>query len=178
MGTFQKLGGSGAFSVFVAADPFGYQSANKARTNENLLALGIFGRDKFAGGSELAAFGVGSGTGWLTAFDAVILIIDNTGTQASGSSGRVYQARGMVRVGNAGITMTPRVYNLTDSSVPTQSGALACAGIASDFSGTNQQQTIAFTPASGVKGYVIQGQKSADTDLAWLARWAWDGYIP
>jgi hypothetical protein len=36
-----NIGGSGAFSTFVAGDPFGYRTANTLRTALALLALGI-----------------------------------------------------------------------------------------------------------------------------------------
>jgi len=143
----------------------------------DLLALGCFGRNQYGGGSEIVGFGVGVGTGQLQAYDSVEFEIDNTSNQISGSANVVIQVRVMVRVENAGISVTPRVFNITDSSVPTQSGAAACTATASDFSGTNQKQTISFTPASGKKRYIVQVAKSADTFQVWCARIAWDCFV-
>ncbi len=76
----------------------------------------------------------------------------------------------------SGISVTPRVYNVTDASVPSQSGAAACTATADDFSGSNQKQTISFTPATGKKKYVIQVVKSADSDVVIACRGVYDVY--
>lgn len=143
----------------------------------DLLGLGVFARNLYGGGSEVVGFGVGAGTGWLTALDCLEFEIDNTGTQVSASANLIAQVRVSVRVENAGITVTPRIYNITDSTVPTQSGAVACSAILTDFSGTNQKQTISLTIPTGKKKFVVQVQKSADTYQVWAAKIAWDVYI-
>jgi hypothetical protein len=148
-----------------------------AKDNADLMALGCFARSLHGGGSEHLGFGVNVGTGWLTAYDCVEFEIDNSNSQVSGSTNLICQVRVMVRVENAAMSFTPRIYNFTDSSVPTQSGAAACSATATDFSGTNQKQTINLTLPAGKKRYVVQGQKSADTYQGWLARIAWDIFI-
>lgn len=179
--TYIPLAGTGAGSAYQSGDPFGYQSAEKLRNDIALAALGVWGRNQYGGGDENFGFPVNDppSTDWMTALNCVEFEIDNSNSQLSGSTNVVIQARVMVRVegGSPAISVTPRIYNLTDASVPTQSGAAACSAAALDFSGTNQKQTITLTPAAGKKTYVIQVQKSADTERVWCARIAWDVYI-
>jgi hypothetical protein len=153
-----------------------------AKDNADLLALGCFARNLYGGGSEINGIGVGVGTGYITAYDAIEFEIDNTSNQLSGSANLVCRARICLRVVDtvspaSGIAVTPRVYNVTDLSVPTQSGAAACTATADDFSGSNQKQTITFTPANGKKKYVVQVVKSSDDDLVIACKIAWDVYI-
>ncbi len=143
----------------------------------DMLPLGLFGRNIYGGGSEVAGFAVGAGTGWLTAVDCLEFEIDNSNNQISGSANLVCQVRVCVRVENAAITVTPRIYNLTDASAPTQSGAVACSATSADFSGSNQRQTIALTLPNGKKKFVVQVQKSADTYEVWAAKIAWDVFV-
>ena len=69
-----------------------------AKDNADLLALGCFARNLYGGGSELIGFGVGAGTGQLTAYDCVEFEIDNSNSQVSGSTNLICQVRVMVRV--------------------------------------------------------------------------------
>jgi hypothetical protein len=174
--TFDRLAGSGVSGAYVSLDQFGYQSAQKTKDMLDLLGLGVFFRSKFGGGSEALGLGVGVGAGWVRALEQIEIEIDNTGSQVSNADDLICQVLVSVRVENAGISVTPRVYNLTDASVPSQSGATACAATAADFSGTDSAQTITFTPAAGKKKYIVQLQKSADTYQAFGARIAWDVY--
>ncbi len=145
------------------------------KNNFDLLMLGIIGRNQYWGGDDnigiLAAIAtdvLGQGDGFE---------IDNTGNQLSGSSGVVVQVRIRLRVENAAISVTPRIYNVTDAAVATTSGAAACAATATDFSGTNQQQTLALTLASGKKKYKVQITPSAATYQAWASGVMSDIYI-
>ncbi len=175
MANLVKLAGGGAFSAFVSADIVDYVTFNTLRVDLNLLMLGIISRNQYGGGDDNTGILASSATDVLHQGDG--FEIDNTGNQLSGSTGVVIQVRVRVRVENAGITVTPRVYNVTDSSVPTQSGAAACSATATDFSGSNQQQTIALTPVSGKKKYKVQITPSAATYQAWASGVLWDLYI-
>ncbi len=175
MGTFVNIGGTGAFSTFVSGDRFGVQTANKLQLDLRLLALGLVGRNQYGGGDDslgilasIATDVIGQGDGFE---------IDNTGNQLSGSSGIVIQVRVRLRVENAAISVTPRIYNVTDAAVATTSGAAACTATATDFSGSNQQQTLALTPVSGKKKYKVQITPSAATYQAWASGVLWDCYI-
>jgi len=66
-----------------------------------------------------------------------------------------------VRTLDGGVTITPKLRNITDAN-NTALGA-AATGTDADYSGTNQQQEIVVTFASGVKKYRLQGTPSADT---------------
>ncbi len=175
MANFEKLTGSGGSGAYVATDKWGYQTANRLRLDLNLLMLGIISRNQYGGGDDNIGILASSVTDVLNQGDG--FEIDNTSNQLSGSTGVVIQVRVRVRVENAGISVTPRVYNVTDSSVPTQSGAAACTATATDFSGSNQQQTISLTPVSGKKKYKVQITPSAATYQAWASGVLWDLYI-
>jgi hypothetical protein len=135
--TFDRLAGSGTAGAYLALDQFGYQSAQKLKDMLDLLGLGCFFRNLYGGGSEINGLGVGVGTGSVRVLDSIEIEIDNSGNQVSNADDLVCQVQLCVRVENAGISVTPRVYNLTDASVPSQSGAAACTATAADFSGTN-----------------------------------------
>jgi hypothetical protein len=175
MANLVKLTGSGGGGAYVSADIVDYVWANILRVDLTLLMLGIIGRNQYGGGDDNIGILASSVTDALNQGDG--FEIDNTSNQLSGSTGVVIQVRVRVRVENAGISVTPRIYNVTDSSVPTQSGAAACTATATDFSGTNQQQTIALTPVSGKKKYKVQITPSAATYQAWASGILWDLYI-
>lgn len=171
------ISGSGAAGAYVAGDPFGYQTANKIRDNFILLARGIIGRNQYWGGDDntglylvsapVDALNQGSG-----------IEIDNTGGQLSGSSGIVIQVRTRLRVEDVSITVTPEVYNITDGAIVTSTGGAACSAINLDFSGSNQEQTLTFTPASGVKRYKVRGNVSASSVFqVWISGILGDIYI-
>lgn len=175
MANITTIAGSGAAGVYVAGDPFGYQTANQVRNNFILLARGIIGRDQYWGGDDTV--GIISDE----VFDALNqgsgFEIDNTNNQLSGSSGAVTQVRCRLRVGNSSISITPSVYNVTDAVTVTSTGGAACSATNTDFSGSNQEQTLAFTPASGKKRYRLQGTPSASTYPSWLSGIMSDIYV-
>jgi hypothetical protein len=148
-----------------------------AKDNVDLLLLGVFARNVNGGGSETVGLDVGVGTGFVRAIEQIEIEIDNTGNQVSAAANLVCQVRVCVRVANAAISVTPRVYNVTDASVPTGGTGVACSATAADFSGTNQQQTISFTLAAGKKKYIVQIQKSVDIYQAFCSRIAWNCYV-
>ena len=151
------------------------------KNNVDLLMLGCYARNQYGGGSETVGIGVGVGTGYVTVQDSIEFEIDNSNSQVSNTTNLVCQARICLRVTNtvspaSGISVTPRVYNVTDASVPTQSGAAACTSDDDTFAGSNQKQTISFTPATGKKKYVMQVAKSSDLDNVIACRIAFDVY--
>jgi hypothetical protein len=147
--SFEHLSGSGGSGAYQAADPFGYQSAEKLRNNLNLLASGVFGRNILWGGSDVLGI-TGEATGDVDLPGWFPLVIDNASSVISDSGGTlVCQVRFLVRVSNAAINVTPKiVYGSTFptfGSTATVSGTAACAATSSDYSGTNQYQTVAVT---------------------------------
>lgn len=176
--TLKSLQGSGVGGAWVDGDKFKLTPHYQPLKDDlDLLMLGVLGRNVYGGGDENFSFDVGAGTGWLTALNSLEFEIDNAGSQVSAATNLVCRVRLMLRVETGGITVTPRVYNVSDASVPTQSGAAATSGTDQTFTGTNQRQTLTFTPASGKKKYVVQVQKSADDEPVWCARIGWDVYI-
>jgi hypothetical protein len=179
--TFDRLTGSGVGGAYQATDYFGFQSAQKLKNMLDLLGLGCFFRNLYGGGSETLGLAIGVGTGYVRALEQIEIEIDNTGNQVSNADDLICQVTVCVRAGATTsppgvISVTPRVYNLTDTSVPTQSGAAACSATAEDFSGTSSAQTISFTPAAGKKKYIVQVAKSADVEEVFCARIAWSVY--
>jgi hypothetical protein len=135
---------------------FGYQSANKHR--DNLIVLASRRAARFLGGSrtlpnDLATDLYGgpprsksAGLGPSNVIDYVDVEIDGTN-----QVGITYQARVECRVDRVGLSITPKIRNVTDGT-DAIAGA-ACAAVALDYSGTNQKQTLVFVPAAGVKKY-------------------------
>lgn len=70
-----------------------------------------------------------------------------------------WKARVYLKCEDAAVTITPKIRNLTDASDAVVGSA--CSGTADDYSGTNQNQLLTFTPAVG-KLYELQAIKSAD----------------
>lgn len=147
-----------AIPAYILDQVFGYQSANKLR--ENLIVLASRRSGRSLGGSRLMpgepawdAEGLPTsnpaGLGPWNAVDYIDVEIDGTN-----QTGMTYQARVEVRTNQATMTITPKVRNVTDG---TDAGTgSSCAAAYSDYSGTNQKQTIALTVATGVKKYRLQ----------------------
>jgi hypothetical protein len=134
--SFEHLSGSGGSGAYQAADPFGYQSAEKLRNNLNLLASGVFGRNILWGGSDVLGI-TGEATGDVDLPGWFPLVIDNASSVISDSGGTlVCQVRFLVRVSNAAINVTPKI--VYGSTFPT-------FGSTATVSGTNQYQTVAVT---------------------------------
>lgn len=154
----KRIAGSGAGGAFTAGDLFKLTAhVQPLKDDIDLFLLGVLGRNLFAGGSD--SLGIpGESPGDVNLESWLPISIDNTANQLSSFSDTnggvlVCQMRFMVRVSNAGITVTPKVmYGTTISglsSVATISGAAACLATASDYTGTDQYQTIAITLPSG-----------------------------
>lgn len=156
---WSRLAGSGAGGAFIANDPFNVTRANLTREDLDLLALASFRRNVFAGGSETEGIDAGA-TGDVDLLHFLPMEVDNTSGQLStfsDANGGVLVARFrfLVRVSNAAISVTPKIrYGSTFSAmttVATISGAAACSVTSSDYSGSNQYQTVDVTLPTGVK---------------------------
>jgi hypothetical protein len=141
--------------VYVAGDKFGYQSAEKIRQAFDVL----IGRRAVypLRGSRNASL---QHNAVIEAYDYLDIEIDGTDLV-----GVTAQARVEVRVENAGLSVTPSIRNVTDS---TDAGTgLACVATSATYAGTNQKQTIAVTLASGVKKYRLRITPTNNTYRFW-----------
>ena len=140
----------------------------------DLLALGAIQRNLFIGGSEVNGIPA-TATGDVTLVEFVPWSVDNVSSQVSGFSNAnggtlTVQVRFMVRVSNAAINVTPKVWYGSSmsaiSSAATLTGAVSCAATNEDYSGTNQVQIVTLTLPAGLKyfkaGLTIAGTPAAD----------------
>lgn len=151
--SYTKLNGSSAFAL---DQPLGYQDANEARENDRLFAFAGFSRNQYMGGSTATSIPGDTAGDFDLPHLSIPFVLDNSSSQISGASGVVIQVRFFVRVSNAAITVTPRIYNITAAGVATTTGQAACSATNSDYSGTNQQQTLALTLATASNAYKAQ----------------------
>ena len=149
---------------------------NKVRESLNFLARGHVALNQQLGGSMLFAVRA-EATGDIILPDWRPLLLTNVSSRFSGSTDKVAQVRFLCRVSNAGINVTPKIYNLTDAADATVSGTAACSATNEDYSGSNQRQTITLTVPAGTKefqprltiagtpaaGYLVWGVAIADT---------------
>jgi hypothetical protein len=96
-------------------------------------------------------------TAVIEAYDWLPFYFDGTEYQ----TGATIRARVEVRTANAATSVTPQVYNFTDTSVAV-TGA-ACTASDADYSGSNMRQTLSFTPAVGLKEYRLRLTPSNNT---------------
>lgn len=169
-GTFNGFEGLGAAGAWNGAGGEFFQSteANNLRQALYMAANGPFCRSVPIGGSKttgLRALGV------IDAVDAIEFTVDNTTSYVSGSSGLTVPINVLVRVENAALSVTPRIYNLTTAAAATTSGSAACAATADDYSGTNQRQTLLLTLQSGVNVYKLQFTASSLSYQFWGIGW-------
>jgi hypothetical protein len=160
--------GTGGGGAFQAGDAWEAAEANELRGDFDLLVSGDTGRNRFLGGAD--AVGI-RGSAVVDLIDAVPFTVDNASTQWSGSSGITVQVVVYLRVADASVSVTPRVYNLTSAAVATTTGSAACSATNRDWSGTNQKQTLVLTLASGVNTYVVQATPSAATYPVFAKAW-------
>lgn len=154
------LRGSGTGGIWVDGDYFNRDQYTHLSDMIALSAAGVFQRNVFAGGGhgvEIDASSAGTFDlpGWLP------IEIDNASNQLTGftdsfSAVLVVQFRFLVWVSNAAITVTPKVYDITAAAAATTSGAAACSATTEDYSGTNQQQTLALTLPNAKHSYRAQ----------------------
>ena len=129
---------------------FGYQSANKLR--DNVLALASAGLVFPLGGSRYAA--LPRAASYQNAVEWIDVRLD--GTLLSGLLVTCYID---CRTDGTG-SVTPRILNVDTAGFTAGS---ACSASALDYSGSQQQQEISLTLASGLNRYRLQGLPSANT---------------
>ncbi len=162
--------------TFLTPPDLDYITEHTMATGIALALQGCMVRNLYWGGDNVNGFDSASVWDAFNQGDGVE--IDNTSNQISGLSGVVVQVRVKLRVSDASINVTPRIYNVTDAAVATTSGAAACSAIATDFSGSNQKQTLALTLANGKKKYKLQLVPSGGGHQAWASGVLSDIYVP
>ena len=158
MSTYARAFGSGTGGLYAANDRYTLDDANQMKVCIDKLSLGTLYRNESMGGSSLIGIDVNA-DGDVDLLDFAPIDIDNTSghlssfTDSNGAT-LVVRARFLVRVSNATISATPKLrYGTTFTgitNVATISGALACSATNSDYSGTNQYQTVTITLPTGV----------------------------
>jgi hypothetical protein len=155
--------------TYILDDPFGFQSANKIRDNLVALASTREGRS-FGGSRRTPNFPVFDpwaqtvrskypGLGPHDAEDYVDVELD-----ATLLTGLTVRARVEVRTNNPGVSITPKIRNVSGG---TDAGTgSACTAGASDFTGTNQKQTITITLGVGIQKYRLMYTLGANAMLA------------
>lgn len=146
----KRLAGSGTAGAFASGDKFKLTTGFVPLKDDlDVLLLAALQRNVFAGGGhgveiDASAAGTFDLPGWLP------IEVDNSSNQLTGFTDAngatlVVQFRFLVWVSNAAITVTPKVYDITAAAAATTSGAAACSATSEDYSGTDQQQTLALT---------------------------------
>lgn len=190
MPTLGRVTGSGTGGNWKTSAPYDKMTRARAQVLKDtidLLLASSLPSNLFVGGSE--NLGVpATATGDKTLYEFVPWMADNrsnrlTGfTDANGAT-LVVQVRFLLRVSNAAISITPKIwYGSTMDAITTAatySGAAACSATNSDYSGTNQIQTVALTLPNGLKyfkaGFTIAGTPAADYQA--FARAYYDAYV-
>lgn len=164
---FEGLGAAGAWNGS-GLEYFTSAKANDVRQALYMASNGAFGRSIPIGGSRTIGQRV---LGVIDALDAIEFTVDNSSSYVSGSSGLTVPIGVLVRVENAALSVTPRIYNKTTSAVATTSGGAACAATAEDYSGTDQRQTLLLTLQAGVNVYKLQFTASTRSYQFWGQGW-------
>jgi hypothetical protein len=187
--TLKRFHGTGSGGAWIDGNYFKNTTHfTPLRDDVDLLLAASLHKNLFVGGSENVGIPA-EATGDVTLYDWVPWLVDNTGSQLSGftdsppsgsAATLVVQVRFLVRVSNAAINVTPKIlYGPSMTSIPstaTISGTAACSATNSDYSGTNQIQTVTLTLPSGVNyfkakltvagtaaaGYQVWGRAYAD----------------
>lgn len=179
------LGGSAwVEGQFVEIDNF----LEPVRINFDLIGKGVVQRNVWAGGDEIMGI-PGDTAGDVKLYHWMPLFFDNTSDQFGFSNSpavsvAVYTY--FVRVSNAALTFTPKIWYAVDEetlitgpTVATISGQTACSATNADYSGTDQIQKVTVTMPSAARywaaGGTIGGVPSAGYQ-AW-ARASRDIYI-
>lgn len=189
----KRIHGSGTGGVFVAdTDEFKEASGYTPLRDSIDAVLGaLFQTNVPLGGSEVTGIKA-EATGDSVVLDWVPWLVQNANSQMSGFSDAppsgsaaafVAQVRMFLRVSNAGITITPKVwYGSTMGAITTAatiSGTAACSATNDDYSGSNQIQTVTITLPAGTKylklGFTVAGTPAAGYE-AWARGWG-DAYV-
>jgi hypothetical protein len=155
-------------STYSANGEFNEVHANRIQSDLDLLVNGDVGRNRWVGGSDV--IGVRSSAA-VDIVNGVPFRIDNTSSQWSGSSGIIVNIVVYLRVADASVSVTPRIYNITAAGVASITGSAACAATARDWSGANQKQTLVLTSASGINDYIVQFTPTAATYPVFAKAW-------
>lgn len=162
MSAFTPITGSGPGGSFIAGSKWGFQTAEECRQNFDVLAA--LRSHRFMGGSRSTAL---QHDDVVNIFDWVDIEFDGTHFQSGGWTIRV---RVELRVENAALAITPKVRNITDGSDAVV--GTTCNASDDDYSGTDQKQSLSFTPATGTKVYRVQITPTTDTYMFWaIAQW-------
>jgi len=176
--TYEQVNGG---TAFVTLERFTLDDANRIRDSIDKLAAAALAQNVCAGGDENAGIPADA-TGDVKLYNWVPLFFDNTSSQWSGTAATlIAQFRYFVRVSNSAITFTPKVWYAATMaaliSAPvaaTISGEAACAATASDYSGTDQIQTVTVTLPAGAKywaaGGTVGGSVAAGYQV-WARAW-------
>lgn len=169
-GKFQGLEGLGTGGIWIGdlTERFSASRINELRQALYLFAAGTFHRSVPIGGSKSRGL-MFSGT--IDALDAVEFEVDNTSNGVSASDGLVVPVTVHLRVENAALAVTPRIYNVTQAAVATTTGGAACAATAEDYSGTDQRQTLLLTLQTGVNVYKLQFTATSASYQFWGQGW-------
>lgn len=146
-----------AITLKVLDQILGFQGVNEII--ENAIALARAGHSYYLGGSRNSTLQKLASV--QDAPEYVDVTIDGTDI-----AGFTVQAEVQVRAG-AATAITPKVRNITAAS--DAGTGVSATGTAADYSGTNQQQTISVTLATGSNVYRLQGTPANTTDFTYLA---------
>ena len=131
---------------FVSGSRLGYQTANVMLERDEALATARITanlNDSRASWERSASY---------VAVSDIEIELDGTNT-----GGLTIQARVRVRTTNTGTSVTPRIFNVTDA-------VAAVTGAAYSTDTNFDDQTLSFTPVSGVKKYRLEITGSNATD--------------
>lgn len=156
---------------------------NPLKYNLELMLAGQFGVNRPGGGSEREMDGSAAGTFDLRPLMPVM--VDNRNNQISGftnANGAVLKAqfRFFLWASTTAITLTPAVYNISQSAAASITGAAALSASSNDdYSGANQQQTITLSLHNSLSYYkpqvVVAGTPAAG--YVWRAYTLFDLYV-
>ena len=169
-GPFVGLEGNGTGGLWIG-DKTEYFTAT--RVNQLRQALYLFGagtchRSVPIGGSRTRGLRY---LGAIDAVDAVLFEIDNTNNYVGSSTAVTIPITVWVRVEDAALAVTPRIYNVTTAAVATTSGATACTATAEDYSGSGQRQTLLLTLPTGVNTFKLQFVSTGAAYQFWGQGW-------
>lgn len=168
-GAFVDLQGNGTGGLWVGdkTERFGAARFNDLRAALNLSGSGVFQRSVPIGGSSTVGLRY---AGVIDAVDAVDFTIDNTSSFVSASD-IVVPIIVKVRVEDATIAVTPRIYNVTLDAEATTTGGAPCVATDEDYNGTDQQQTLLLALQTGVNVYRLQFTATDSTFQFWGQGW-------
>lgn len=152
---WQPLAGGGTGSAYAVGDKFGYQTAEKVR--QSLDTLAALRHILPLGGSRNQSL---QHSAVVDAYDYIDVELDS-----SKLAGLRVRARIEVRVSDAATSVTPSIRNVTDGSDVATGDA--CAATSSDYTGTNQKQTLNVPLTAGTKKYRLRLTPSNSTHPFW-----------